>query len=223
MGQPQRALELYEQALLIMREVEDQAGEAAVLNGQAFLYQNLQRYDEACRSFETSIQLAGEVARPALVALGLVGLAIVFYRHLNRPIEAINHLQSAISLLQKPDFPQGADVPPIEHLQQLLATMEQDTPFQREQAVSTLPSELVQQIATITITVMTVSPEQRSSWHKRIMLMQQDLQQRGPAWQREVEFYTALLDLLTGHIPTLLSEHPYAQVIAAIQQGIATQ
>ncbi len=203
MEQPQRALELYEQALSIMREVGDHAGEAAVLNGRAFLYRDLQRYDEARHSFETSIQLAGEVARPALVALGLVGLAIVFYRHLNRPIEAIDHLQSAITLLQKLDFPQDADVPPIEYLQQVLATMEQGALPQREHVVSTLPSELVQQIVTITIAVMTVSPEQESSWHKRIMIMQQDLQQRGPNWQSEIEFCTALLDLLAGHVPIL--------------------
>ena len=38
MGQPQRALELYEQALPLMREVGDRAGEAATLNNMEVVY-----------------------------------------------------------------------------------------------------------------------------------------------------------------------------------------
>jgi tetratricopeptide (TPR) repeat protein len=57
-GQPQRALELYEQALPIFREVGDRAGEATTLaNLAGLLYQQLDRAGEAIQRLQAAITL----------------------------------------------------------------------------------------------------------------------------------------------------------------------
>jgi tetratricopeptide (TPR) repeat protein len=218
-GELEQALLLYEQALLIMREIGNRAGEAAILNGLAHLYQNLQRYGEARHHFEASIQLAREVCHPAYEATGLVGLANLLYRDLDSPSEAMACLEQAIALLTAHGLPQDADEHTVEQLQQALIMMKQDIASHEAQVVSTLPNEQVQRIIATTIAAVTVAPESQPAWHEQITTIRQNVQQQGPDWQIEVEFFTALLDLLEERVPTLPSTHPYAQAIAAIQQG----
>src|SRR5258708_17213166 len=107
-GQPQRALDLYQQALPIRREVGDRAGEAATLNGLAYLYQSMQRYPEAQTAFEQSIVLERQVTHPAGEIAGLVGLARLLYQHLNHPQDAITSMERAIAVLQATGLPQDA-------------------------------------------------------------------------------------------------------------------
>ena len=64
-GQPQRALELYEQALPITREVGDRAGEAATLANIAdVLYRYLNRSQEAITKMEQAIAVLVETGLP---------------------------------------------------------------------------------------------------------------------------------------------------------------
>jgi tetratricopeptide (TPR) repeat protein len=64
-GQPKRALELYEQALLLRREVGDRAGEAATLGNMAtLLYQDLHRSQDAIVAMQQAIAVLDETGLP---------------------------------------------------------------------------------------------------------------------------------------------------------------
>ena len=61
----QRALELYEQALPLMREVDDRAGEATTLaNIAVVLYQHFNRSQEAITKMEQAIAVLVETGLP---------------------------------------------------------------------------------------------------------------------------------------------------------------
>ncbi len=64
-GQPQRAMELYEQALPLMREVGDRAGEATTLGNIAvLLYQGLNRRKDAIDAMQQAIAVLDETGLP---------------------------------------------------------------------------------------------------------------------------------------------------------------
>ncbi len=64
-GQPARALELYEQALPLRREVGDRAGEATTLaNMAALLYQDLHRSQDAIDAMQQAIVVLDETGLP---------------------------------------------------------------------------------------------------------------------------------------------------------------
>lgn len=72
-----------------------------------------------------------------------------------------------------------------------------------------------------TIATMTFATEKRDEWRKAIVDALQNARNQGPDWQLEVEFLSAVLALLDKKIPLLPDDHPYAQVLAEIQAGIA--
>src|SRR5205807_9494773 len=76
-------------------------------------------------------------------------------------------------------------------------------------------------ITTNTIAVMTTVQDRHAEWREIMTKDLQDAQQRGANWQIEVDFFTAVLDILDGRTPGLPDNHPYAQSVAAIQDGIA--
>ncbi|MGD9101144.1 MAG: tetratricopeptide repeat protein, partial [Anaerolineae bacterium] len=83
-GQPQRALALYQEALPIMREVGDRAGESAGLAGMAtLLYQHLDRPGEAVARMEQAIALLVETGLPQ-----------------NAAGATVNQLQQALAAMQ---------------------------------------------------------------------------------------------------------------------------
>lgn len=78
-GQPQQALELHEQALPLMREVGDRAGEVTTLATMAvILYQYLNRSQEAITSMEQAIAVLVETGLPQ-VATGLTRAGLEQY------------------------------------------------------------------------------------------------------------------------------------------------
>src|SRR5438874_11371014 len=79
----------------------------------------------------------------------------------------------------------------------------------------------LQQIVTNTVAVVTVTQDRHTEWREAIAKALQDAQQRGENWQIEVDFFSAVLDILDGKSPGLPGDHPYAQSLAAIQEGIA--
>ncbi|MFL5658565.1 MAG: tetratricopeptide repeat protein [Ktedonobacteraceae bacterium] len=222
-SQLQQALEYYEQALLIRRQVGDRTGEATTLNNLAYLYQSLQRYEEALATFEQSIKLDRHVIHPAGESAGLVGLALLLYRHLNRPQEAITHLEQAIAVLQETGLPQDAAGITVEDLQRILRAMRTGTPPGGQAGgSSTMPTEQIQQIISNTVAVMTTVQDRRAEWREAMAKALQDARQRGADWQIDVDFFSAVLDILDGQAPGLSADHPYAQAVRAIQAGIAT-
>jgi tetratricopeptide (TPR) repeat protein len=217
-GQPQRALELYEQALPLTREVGDRAGEAATLNGLAYLLMDMRRYSEALAAFEQSVIIAQQILYVAAEIAGLVGIALLLYQHLNRSQEAITRMEQAITVMVETGLPRDAAGRPIERLQQYLDAMRQGASLD---GPATMSPEQIRPIVANTIAVMTTMQDRRDEWHQTMTEELHDAQQRGANWQIEVDFFTAVLDILDGRTPGLPDNHPYIQAIAAIQDGIA--
>jgi hypothetical protein len=83
-----------------------------------------------------------------------------------------------------------------------------------------MPPEQLQPIIVNTITVMTVMPDRRAEWRQTIAHALHDAQQRGADWQIEVDFFSAILELLDDHAPALPVDHPYGAAMDAMQAGI---
>ena len=123
LGQLQRALTLYEQALPIRREVGDRAGEAATLNGMAYVYIAMQRFSEARTTFERSIEIEKEVGHTPGQIAGCIGLAQLLYQYLNLARDAVAQLDQALALFGQTSLPQDAAGHTPTYVQQLRETM----------------------------------------------------------------------------------------------------
>ncbi|MSP14406.1 MAG: hypothetical protein EXR62_15820 [Chloroflexi bacterium] len=86
---------------------------------------------------------------------------------------------------------------------------------------ATIPAETLGTIVTNTVAVLTGMPERREEWRETIAGALQDARQRGPDWQIEVEFFTAVLALLGGQAADLPASHPYAAALAQIRAAVA--
>src|SRR5205085_12090929 len=185
-------------------------------------YQAMQQYPEARAVFEQSIALEQQVSHRAGEVAGLVGLALLLYQYLDRPQEAITRMERALEVLIATGLPQDAAGHTKERLQQYLEAMRQGVPFGQASATSaTMPLAQVQQIITNTVTVMTVAQDHHAEWREVIAKALQDAQGQGVDWQIEADFFSAVLDILDGKSPGLPGDHPYAQSVTAIQEGIA--
>ena len=76
--------------------------------------------------------------------------------------------------------------------------------------------EPLETIIANTIAVITQTPERRGDWRVAIANMQKGVQD-----QINIDLCTAILAILDGQPFTLPDNHPYAQVVIAIQEGIA--
>jgi len=85
-----------------------------------------------------------------------------------------------------------------------------------------MPTEEIQRIISKTVTVMTTAQDRRAEWREVIVKALQDVRQRGADWQIEVDFFSAVLDILEGRAPGLPAGHAYAEAVTAIQDDIAT-
>jgi tetratricopeptide (TPR) repeat protein len=219
-GQPQLALELYEQALSLRREVGDRAGEALTLTGLAYLYQSMQRYRDAQAAFEQSIVLSQQIFYPAVEVAGLVRLALLLYRHLSRPQEAIAKMEQAIAVLVETDLPQDAAGKTRDDMQHYLDAMRQGLSLdQANSGPATIPSDPLQWIVSNTVAVMTTVPDRRAKWREAITELLR--QAKSSNLRQEADFFTAVLAVLNGESPVLPGDHPYALTLAQIQEGIA--
>jgi len=77
-GQPGRALELYEQALPIRREVGDRAGEAATINNMALVYSDTGQPGRALELYEQAQPITREVGDRAGEAATIHNMALVY-------------------------------------------------------------------------------------------------------------------------------------------------
>ena len=221
-GQPKRALELYEQALPLRREVGDRAGEATTLNNIAGVYRATGQPKRALELYEQALPLRREVGDRAGEAATLANIADVLYRYLNRSQEAITTMEQAIAVLVETGLPQDAAGQTRDQLQHYLDAMRQGLSLdQAYSGPATMPSDQLQVIVSNTVAVMTMVPDQRAQWREVIVKALQDAQQRGTDWQIEVEFFTAVLTILDGKAAALPGGHPYAPALAQIQEGIA--
>jgi tetratricopeptide (TPR) repeat protein len=96
-GRPSEALALYEQALPIMREAGDRAGEAATLNNMGGVYQATGRPSEALVLYEQALPLIREVGDRAGEAATLNNMGGV-YDATGRPSEALALYEQALPI-----------------------------------------------------------------------------------------------------------------------------
>ncbi len=220
-GEQKEALKLYKEALPIMWEVGDRAGEAATLYGIASLDQSMQNYTEACMAFEQSISLEQMIFHRAGEVAGLVSLALLLYQHLGRSQEAIEKMEQALTLMEAADLSQDASGRTRDRLQQFLNIMRQGGTFdQGANKSAKISSAELQQTINGAITVMTTMQDRKTKWREAVVKALQVAQQEGDA-QNEVDFFSALLNILSGQSPTLPDDHPYAFALAEILKGIS--
>jgi tetratricopeptide (TPR) repeat protein len=212
-------LELYEKALPISREVGNRAGEAATLNGLAFLYQDFQRYSEALKTFDASIQLAREVMYPTAEIAGWVGRAQLLFAYFPRAEDALLSLEHAQEIFLLHNLSHDAAGRTLEDVEQLLERMKQGKPLAHSQDRATLPASLLIQVVENTRAVLSHVPERKAEWEEQVRQLLAHVCEQGEDWQQEAELFTSLLALLEGKEARLPNEHSYIAVIEAVQQG----
>jgi len=221
-GQLQQALEFYQQALHLRHEVSDRAGEATTLTNMAQLYLRMEQPQQALLLYQQALPIRREISDRAGEVATLANIALVLYRHLGRPQEAIAQVEQAITVLVNAGLSQDAAGQTLEDLREILRTM------RRGDQLSTMTIDLpslragrLQQIVTNTIAVMTVAHDYRHAWRKAMADELQQAQQGGADSQPQADFFTAILALLDGNSPILPADRPYAHTLAKIQEGIA--
>jgi tetratricopeptide (TPR) repeat protein len=169
-GQPAQALQLYQQALPIRREVGDRAGEAATLNGLAYLLIDLERFEEALGQFEESLILERGVGHIAGEVAGLVGKGILLIRHLNQPEQAIASIQLALSRLQQTGLPQDAAGHTLAYLQKLLVAMQKGDLSGTPSGASAISAEVMQAVRDFVNADSSVASRQVVASHLELLL-----------------------------------------------------
>jgi tetratricopeptide (TPR) repeat protein len=99
-GQPMKALQLYEAALPITREVGDRQGEATILNNMADIYRTTGQPVQALALFEQALLNWREVGDRASEAATLNGMAIV-YRATGQLVQALALYEQALPIAQE--------------------------------------------------------------------------------------------------------------------------
>ncbi len=220
-GEHEEALKLYKEALPIMWEVGDRAGEAATLYGIASLNQSMQNYTEAYLAFEQAIAVEQMVFHRAGEIAGLVGLALLLYQHLDRSQEAITKMEQALTVMEATGLSQDASGRTRESLLQYLDTMRQGMPLdQRANNPAKISSAELQQMINSSIAVMTTRHDRKATWREAIVKNLQVAQQQSDA-KNEVDFFSALLDIVDEQSPTFPNSHPYASALAEVLKGIS--
>ncbi|MFZ1509501.1 MAG: tetratricopeptide repeat protein, partial [Anaerolineae bacterium] len=98
-GQPQRALALYAEALPIRRAVGDRAGEATTLNNMALVYSAIGQPQRALALVEEALSIMRAVGDRAGEAATLNNLAGV-YRAIGQPQRALALVEEALSIMR---------------------------------------------------------------------------------------------------------------------------
>ena len=99
LGQYDRALEYYQQALAIHREIKDRIDEGEYLISLGLLYDDLGQYDQALKTLQESLKICLEVGQPENIwrvqrALGQVEAKQASYS------EAIEHYRQALDTIE---------------------------------------------------------------------------------------------------------------------------
>ncbi len=142
------------------------------------------------------------------------------HQHLDNAAEAIRRMEQAVEVLIEAELSQDSAGHTLQTIQNHLTAMRQRLPI-GETLSDTLaiPPERVEQIIATTVAIMTKGPSQRDMWRETIANLSLQAQQMGK--QVDLEFFSAILELLDGKVSMLPEDHPYAQALASIQDGIA--
>ncbi len=99
-GEPKRALELLEQALLLDREVENKTGKATLLNNIAKVYHAMGQPERALELYGQALLLMREVGDRRGAAVPLINMAGI-YRTTGQPERALELFEQALPLIRE--------------------------------------------------------------------------------------------------------------------------
>lgn len=99
MGQYTQALKSYQQALNILRDIHDLAGEGGVLANIGLVYQNLGQHERALESYEQALSIAQTIGNRSGEGVILFNIGWVYY-NLERYAQALERYQQALVILQ---------------------------------------------------------------------------------------------------------------------------
>jgi tetratricopeptide (TPR) repeat protein len=98
LGEPQRALQYYTEALPIGREVGDRQGEAAALNNLGAVYDRLGEPQRALQYYTEALPIGREVGDRQGEAATLNNLGLVYHRGLGEPQRALQYFAEALPI-----------------------------------------------------------------------------------------------------------------------------
>jgi len=97
LGQYEKALSYYEEALKIRREIGDVKGEGGCLNNIGIVYRNLGQYEKALSYYEDSLEIFREIGDVKGEGTVLNNIGIV-YRNLGRYEQALSYNEEALKI-----------------------------------------------------------------------------------------------------------------------------
>src|SRR6266699_596587 len=239
-GKPQEAVALYEQSLRTFQELEDPREVAMTQHTMANVLRQQSKPQEAMTLYEQSLRTSQELGDPREVAItqgnlcqlllqqGEYDQALLIaweaYRSLSR-----NHYTRDAQLMQRLLISIKGETLDPERFDMIWKQVisEPQPPWLRDVQASVpdeqdrLSAETLKFVSSNTIAVMTQMPEELAEWRGTIDEALNQAQITHLAY--EVEFFTAILALLDGQVPTLPGEHPYADALHEIQEVVEAQ
>ncbi|MDX2241599.1 MAG: tetratricopeptide repeat protein [Leptolyngbyaceae cyanobacterium bins.302] len=100
LGQYSEALKFYAQALVIRKNIEDRAGEAATLNNMGLVYQEQQQYSTALKYYQNSLALRRTAEDRPGEATTLNNIGLV-HEKLGQPALGIEPIQQALAIFRE--------------------------------------------------------------------------------------------------------------------------
>ena len=101
-GQYQQAIELFQQALALARELENRQEEATSLSGLGDTYESLGEYEQAIKFHQQALAIQQEINNPRGQAVSLSGLGNSYHR-LEKYQEALEFHQQALAIQREID------------------------------------------------------------------------------------------------------------------------
>ena len=247
LGNRQQALNYYNQALPIIREVGDRPLEAAVLNNIGLVYVALDDHQQALRYFNEALPItrevgdrSGEVITLNNICSSLFSTGEYEYDEVLKRLEEIlpvvreigNRYGEAMVLFnmsrvspnteavqlieQARDIWRAIGSPDVQWADARLAALRGETP---PAASDGIPPHVLAMTVTGTIAVMTIYPEDSAEFRDQVT-QNLEIARRNNA-EQDAAFFKALLALLDGEEAALPADHPYADALRQILDGIA--
>ena len=105
-GQFREALEKFEQALVLVREIRERQGEGVILNSIARVYKNLGKYKEVLSYLQQSLKIFREIGHRSGEGASLYNIGDV-YNSLDKYKEALSYFQQSLNITQEIGERQG--------------------------------------------------------------------------------------------------------------------
>jgi CHAT domain-containing protein/Tfp pilus assembly protein PilF len=99
-GQFREALKTFEQALAIVREINERQGEGTILNNIGGAYGNLGQYDKALKNYQQALVIAKEIGDKSKAATRVSNIGAI-YRRQGLYAKALENYQQALAIHQK--------------------------------------------------------------------------------------------------------------------------